>query len=599
MRRRCVGLLIFWVLLMAGPVWAEEPVADNPAEAAADKLALLRQRVRHVFIIFQENRSFDHLFGSFPGARGLYSQPPAETPGYEQTLTDPKGREVTVRPFRIGPEQYAWDTDDVDHAFQVYAQKLNIVGGRARMNRYAAAEQAANAKLGPLQSYQQGILTMAHVDCDTVPISWRYADRFTLFDHYFTRHIGPSAPSAISINSAQIGETQWVRWPGQAFTPASDGVGVPILNDNDPAWGPWYQGGDTPKQINLKFATWPLLLTGNRVEELVTRNTDGIRADIAYIQRVSRRAIPWGWYQNGYNDDPHDPNRNRDLASYIPHHNGPQFFGYVANNPALRRRLHGLRDLFPRLAAGGLPKEGGVFMVRGGYTNLTGLVPVNPSAAARAKFAGDDSHAGYSDLQISDALVARTVNAIARSRYWASSVILITYDEGGGWYDSVPPPIRTTGPTGVPMTVGPRIPMIVISPFANTHTVSHEEANHASVSKFIEDLFDLPRLADLPSERAALSRGRRELGQCCLGPWDKGVPGAGNLLSAFSYARLAGSKPMLKASYAEIPDKVVNELPHYGGRGCKAIGVTPLRPRGGGNPIPPFFNPLPETNPTK
>ena len=570
---------------------------EQERSAAGRKLALLREKVKYVFILFQENRSFDHLLGSFPGARGLYSQPPGWTPGYTQTLIAPDGKQVAVEPFRIGPEQHAWDLDDVDHAYDVYVEKLNVVAGEARMDRFAAAEQAA-ATGTQLQAYQQGLLTMAHVDCDTVPISWNYANRFTLFDNYFTRHIGPSAPSAISMIAAQIGETQWVRHPRQAFTVTSDGVGVPIEDDNDPVWGPWYQGGGTPKQIDLSFATWPLLLTGNRIARLVTNSTQGISRDIAYIQKVSKGSIPWGWYQNGYNHDASDPDQQADLSSYIAHHNGPQYFGYVANNPALRNRLRNLKEFFPRVRRGGLPAKGGVFVVRGGSQNLAGLMPVNPSAAARRNFAGDDSHAGYSDLQISDALVARSVNAIARSPYWRESVILITYDEPGGWYDSVPPRVLTSGPTGKPLALGGRIPLTVISPYVHAHAISHEESNHASVARFLEDLYDLPRLADLPNEKRALERGEQALGQKYLGPWDAGVPGVGNLLSAFSYARLADTVAPLPGSYAELPDAVVNTLPHYGGQGCKALGIEPTEPKGGNNPIPRLFNSLPETNPT-
>ena len=76
------------------------------------------------------------------------------------------------------------------------------------------------------------------------------------------------------------------------------------------------------------------------------------------------------------------------------------------------------------------------------------------------------------------------------------------------------------------------------------------------------------------------------------------MPGVGNLLSAFSYARLAGTVAPLTGSYAELPDAVVNTLPQYGGRGCKALEIEPTEPKGGNNPIPRLFNPLPETNPT-
>ena len=78
---------------------------EQERSTAGRKLALLREKVKYVFILFQENRSFDHLLGSFPGARGLYSQPPGQTAGYTQTLIAPDGKQVAVEPFRIGQTQ--------------------------------------------------------------------------------------------------------------------------------------------------------------------------------------------------------------------------------------------------------------------------------------------------------------------------------------------------------------------------------------------------------------------------------------------------------------------------------------------------------------
>src|SRR6202034_933759 len=75
-------------------------------------IEMLRQKVKYVFVIFNENRSFDHEYGTFPGVNGLYSdgQKPraaADTPGFTQTYKDVDGNDVTVQPFRIGPEQNA------------------------------------------------------------------------------------------------------------------------------------------------------------------------------------------------------------------------------------------------------------------------------------------------------------------------------------------------------------------------------------------------------------------------------------------------------------------------------------------------------------
>ncbi len=128
--------------------------------------------------------------------------------------------------------------------------------------------------------------------------------------------------------------------------------------------------------------------------------------------------------------------------------------------------------------------------------------------------------------------------------------------------------------------------------------VSHESADHASVIKLIELLFNLPAMADLPDEAQARMAGLKMYKQAYLGPGDDGVPGVGNLLSAFDPARLTGAAKPLPASYAVTAD--INAIPPYGNQGCKAIGVVPVDAAMGiKTTIPADFNPRPKTNPTE
>jgi phospholipase C len=243
---------------------------------------------------------------------------------------------------------------------------------------------------------------------------------------------------------------------------------------------------------------------------------------------------------------------------------------------------------------------GGLFFVRGGFTNLQGLVPTDPDDAVRRNFRGDDDHPGYADSQISEALLAREVNAIAASPYWPESAIIITYDESEGDYDHVAPDILVYDPAGLPLSRGPRIPLIIISPYARAHVISHESGDHNSVIKLVDRLFDLPPLAGLPDELQARLEGEHLFHQSNLGPGDDLTPGVGDLLSAFDPARLAGQSPALPPSYAAIDDQVITTLPHYANQGCHAIGIVPQDiALGIANPIPGDFNPRPSTNPSR
>jgi phospholipase C len=633
--------------------------AGQPLLSEAQMTELVRAHVKYVFVLFQENRSFDHYFGTFRGADGLFSDgsKPRVPATNTQSLYDTNGKLTTVSSFRIGPEQNASDLDDIDHGHPRMAAKMHLVDGVPKMDRFALDEQvkywpgspidpATPPAQIPLRSKQFGELAMAYVDCDTVPFLWNYANKFTLFDNIFQTTVGPSTPNAIAMISGQAGETQWVEHPDEAKAGGGGLAGsttVPVTNDPIPLWGTKDAPGTPPQAINiaplnntqpppapqqknesgkpnniapsLTYASLPLTLAGKSLATVTQKDADpahdlaDIQQDIPFITGHGTSPFAWGWYQNGYDAEPGLPDVNgiRTLphASYIGHHNGPQYFGYVANNPEETAHLHGLGDFFSDVAAKKLPDGGGVFYVRGGYDNIQGLKPdtsnaANPADAAyiAANFLGDDDHPAYSDSQISEALLATEINAIASSPYWPNSAIIITYDESEGDYDHVPPRIMSYDPAGLPLSRGPRIPLILISPFARAHVVSHEEGDHNSVIRLINTLFGLSPLADLPDEMAALVKGQTapyQTGpagfvQKFLGPHDDPNMPTGALLSAFDPARLQGAAPPLPAEYAMIPAQTVTTLPHYGNKGCSALGLTTEdRVQGLTNTIPADF----------
>lgn len=601
-------------------------VATEPHISPARLTSLLRQKIKYVFVIYQENRSFDAYFGTFPGANGPFSKPPGQTPGFYQPIINTDGSMGTIHPFRIGPAQFAADNDDVDHSHEALIAKMHIQNGKPAMDRYALTEEHGHFKSGnpSLEAKQYAELAMAYEDCDTIPLYWRYADRFTLFDHIFQEMIGPSTLGNISIIAAQTGQTQWVLHPDEAFR---NGVGVPVLGDDDPFWGSqldptpkndkmpvnprdYHKGKEYGTQINLTFASLPLTAWGVDLKTVAGSDRNprldlaDVQHDVTSISSSGRPRVVFGWYQEGYGKsyDPDDgPLDAYGLhAAYVTHHNGPQYFGYISNNPKMREELHGLQEFYKALAQRSLPKAGGVFFVKGGFRNFLHLKPANPNPAVQRKFLGDDDHEGYSDSQISEALAAYTINKIAASPYWAHCAIIINWDDSEGSYDHVPPPFHAWGPDGTPITDGPRVPLLVISPYARAHEVIHTPGTQASVMKFVDAVFHLTPLALLPDELRARKLGEKEFGQNDLGPQDALTPGVTNLEGAFSPARLLGRAAPLPASYAEIPDSLALHLPDQTGYGCKALGiVTADRRAGVKNAIPNDFNPRPGTEPSR
>jgi phospholipase C len=137
--------------------------------------------------------------------------------------------------------------------------------------------------------------------------------------------------------------------------------------------------------------------------------------------------------------------------------------------------------------------------------------------------------------------------------------------------------------------------------------VSHAEGDHNSVIETINAIFNLPPLSQLPDEAQALAKGNTPdfnrfgppgFRQLYLGPRDTNSPVTDSLLSGFDPQRLRGTAPLLPGSYAMIPQEIVDKLPHFDGKGCAAIGMTPVdKEQGIANQLPDNFNTLPVTLP--
>jgi phospholipase C len=668
---------------------AGQAAARNPAQMVklgpAEKLALLRKHIKYVFILFQENRSFDHYFGTYPGADGLFASFPGADPtdprqqaakdggSFHQVIWKNDGSFGTVTPFLIPRSLaaaggktvalYPEDIASVDHSHIGMVNAMHVDRATRShpkndayvVNMEGLAFKGDDSNPASLVS-RRGPL--AHIDCDTIPFLWQLADRFTLMDDFHQTTIGPSTPNAIAMVAGQTGETQWALHPESTGSNLGNSELIPNVTDSGPfagspadispgakpPYGPdlqkfgppstapaplapiagqvlttvklkgtpgAYQGAQPP----LTFASLPLSFIGTsmsnvlKTDENPAQDLPDVQHDIAVIGRQA--PVNWGWYQQGYAAEPFDGKATIDLepattphASYIVHHNGPQYFGYIGDNPAEAAHMHGLEQFRRDVAARALPEGGGVFYVRGGYYNNDGLETLDPNPNVRATFAGNDDHPGYSDSQISEALIADSVNAIAASPYWAQSAIIVTYDETDGLYDHVPERVRSWGPDGLPLTGGPRIPALVISPYAVAHGVSHVYSEHSSVIKFIDALFGLTPLADLPDEARARAlhvlKAPDGSVQRDLGPADDLVP-LGNLFETFDNDRLTGHAPLLPAGYATIAD--VRSLPHAHGAGCKMLGITPtdyphgVSPGTEIDPPPADFNPRPMVTP--
>lgn len=561
MKRLAVACLISFSLLFSATPAGVHAAAPAPSTGAQDEsalIALVRKRIKHVFVIYQENRSFDSYFGSFPGAENLAS-PLAQTNGFRQY--DALGHQW-VTPFRITTP----DTADADHARPALIAKAD--GGK--MDQFVGNEEVRDLARGRTTTDAQrlGLLTMAYEDCDMIPYLWKYAHEFTLFDHFFQAMYGPSTPGNIDLIAAQTGQTQWARHPNEAVAENSTGSGVPVVNDLIPAFGPYppnrYSGPGA--QQDLTFATLFLTLAGVDATHASADNDD-VAQDVQHIAKMGHPAVPWGWYQEGFHQG------NPDDA-YVTHHNSLQYFGYLRENAYFWRGVHDLNELVPAITGGKLGDRGVIF-AKGGYHNPYGFKPADQSTYVQSHFQGDDDHPGYSDSQVSQASVATLVNAIAKSKYWNDSVILILWDDSEGFYDHVSPPQFEKCPDGNPCGDGPRVPAMIISPFARDHAIVTQAHDHTSFAKFLGRVFNLPALASLPDEAPYMPEGPRDLD-----------PRLGDLLGAFDVERLSGTKQPIANTAAIISDVSVPAK-----ESCSSLEITPVPIPGSATP-PKGFAPL-------
>jgi phospholipase C len=211
-------------------------------------------------------------------------------------------------------------------------------------------------------------------------------------------------------------------------------------------------------------------------------------------QQLSAHHISWGWFGEGYNN-------GHPTSQYCPICDPMQYSAAIMTNPALRRNTqHGLTGFIREAENGTLP------------------------AVSFLKPGDDDSHPGYSTLASFENFLARAIAAVQDNpRLWRSTAIFITWDESGGYYDSgYIQPVSFFGD-------GPRVPMIVVSPYARSGFVDHTYSDHVSILKFIEANWGLSPLSKVSEDN---------LPNATPGVYvPRNRPAIGNLMTMFDFAR--------------------------------------------------------------
>jgi acid phosphatase len=406
-------------------------------------------RVRHVIVIYMENWSFDGQFGLFPGANGIANAGDtirqARKDGSPYTsLPQPlfQGRpdpripaDLPVQPFDlvryVPPEQI---TDNIVHLF--YQQQYQINGGR--MNKFVAWNDTGG---------DHGGLAMSYYDVTDMPLG-QLARQYTLCDNFFHSAFGGSWLNHMWLISVRT--PYWPEAPrGMVAQLDARGVLIPGTRQDAEITPDGYA-------VNTVYPTHPPYPENVAPERRLPPQTAPTIGD-----RLRERGVSWAWYAGGWSD----ATAGRPAKLFQFHHQPFAYFARYAPGTPERSHLKDEADFFRDLATGSLP------------------------AVAFVKPIGDDNeHPGYATLAAGQQHIARLVKAVQDSSVWPHAVIIVTYDEHGGRWDHVPPPvIDRWGP-------GQRVPTVIISPLAKKRFVDHTQYETASILRFIETRWGLPPL---------------------------------------------------------------------------------------------------------
>jgi phospholipase C len=315
---------------------------------------------------------------------------------------------------------------------------------------------------------------MGYYDGNTVTAMWNYAQHFAMSDNSFNTTFGPSSPGAINLVS---GQTHGFALTSPAVTPNQTMIGDPQ---------PTGDVCDTRDNTRAQASN---------------RNVGDL---------LNQKNVSWGWFQGGFANcaASHTNVGGQTSLDYIPHHEPFQYYTSTANPAHLRpasvaeighngraNHQYDLTDFWRSVDNRSIPAVS--FLKAPAY---------------------QDGHAGYSDPLDEQHFVVDTINRLQRSSDWRNTAVVIAYDDSDGWYDHQMGPIvnQSGDPANDGLTdtstcgsaakaaggyqdrcgYGPRLPLLVVSPFARTNFVDHSTTDQTSVLRFVEDNWDLGRIGD-------------------------------------------------------------------------------------------------------
>jgi phospholipase C len=445
--------------------------------------------IKHLVVIFDENESFDHYFGTYPYAAntdGTKFVPKPGTPTVNGlytkiTSTGPVGPLLTHNPNSFNPQRLTPAealTCDQNHDYMPEQQAEND----GAMNKFVQFTESDDCSTDGEYYGPPGIV-MDYYDGNTVTALWNYAQNYAMSDNNWDTTFGPSTEGAINVSSG-LSAHAYANTPAGVKTsdPGAITAGGVLYGDVDPYY-------DQCSDSNHTSTNPEGVMTGENIGDL-----------------LNQHHITWGWFQGGFTPTSHNKggavcgaeSENIDgteLQEYTPHWEPFQFNASTANPKHLlptsesaightdqANHQYDLSYFFEALQDGNLPSVS--------YLKAT---------------TAQSGHPGESDPLDEQQWLVNTVNQIEQSKYWPSTAIVVTYDDSDGWYDHVAPTLIngsddtsidtsmceqtkiTIGTTDGRCGYSQRLPMIVISPYTRVNYVTSNLTDTTSVVRFIED----------------------------------------------------------------------------------------------------------------
>ena len=438
------------------------PCLAEAQQSASTKSFPTATPIKHLVVIFDENISFDHYFGTYPHAANAPGEPSfsalPNTPAVNNlTPTLLNANPDSAAPFRLDRSE-AVTCDNDNH----YTDEQKAYDG-------GLIDQVSELLSGTGSGCTPN-LAMGYYDGNTVTALWNYAQDFAMSDNFFGSTFGTTVMGHLNLIAGQT-------------------------------------HGATPATVSGKVANGSVIANIDGTNDDCSTGTTIQMSGKNVGDLLNAKSVTWGWFYGDFTptataagvatcvaqyDDHYDPFQYY-VSTANPHHLPPSSVRAIGYTDQANHQ-YALTDFWNAVSAGNLPA----------------VSFVKPPA-------NETGHPSTSSPLLEQTFLVETINRLQQSPDWKDMAILIAWDDSDGWYDHALAPIVSTsndanndallgssGLCGAAKTgayldrcgYGPRLPFLAISPYSRRNFVAHTVADQSSILRFIEDNWQLGRIGD-------------------------------------------------------------------------------------------------------